>query len=120
MWTGRALALSMILAAVGAAPAAAQATDPAFVAEQNAFWAQQQAAQQQSLELERQSFAAEQRAQTSQALSDLSAARRGQPAPITTYSPPLSATWAARADTIGRLVDEAAVRPTRLTPVRRR
>src|SRR5207245_3998703 len=79
MRTGRVLALSMILAAVGAAPAAAQATDPAFVAEQNAFWAQQQAAQQQSLELERQAFAAEQRAQTSQTLSDLSAARRGQP-----------------------------------------
>ena len=57
----------------------------------------------------------EQQALTQRNLSDLAAARRGEPASVTPGQPPLSSALSARALTLGRLADEAAARLTRLT-----
>jgi hypothetical protein len=107
-------ALPIILVAL-AGPAAAQfAPDPAAIAQRNQIAAEQEAQRQQALALERQSFAAEQRAQTNRALSDLATARAGQPPAIAPVTPPASSAWAARADALRRLADEAQARDTRL------
>ncbi|HZZ35233.1 MAG TPA: hypothetical protein VFE03_05875, partial [Caulobacteraceae bacterium] len=94
--------------AVAASVAAAQALDPAAIGQQNAFFMEQQALRSQALDQERQAFVQEQTAQTNKALSDLAAARAGQPAAITPTRPPSSAALAARADALARQADETA------------
>jgi hypothetical protein len=108
MAIGRIGVLVIGLAAVAGA-AAAQALDPAATGQQNAIFMEQQALRSQTLDQERQAFVQEQRALTNKALSDLAAARTGQPAAITPTRPPSSAALAARADALARQADETAV-----------
>jgi hypothetical protein len=112
--------IAVALLALAASPAAAQITDPAISAQQTDLWAQQQLQRQQALDQERQAFVQEQQAQTRQALSNLEAARQGQPAPVQPVVPAYSAAWRARADQLRILGDELAARPIRLAPIRRR
>jgi hypothetical protein len=107
MAIGRMGTLAIGLAAA-ASVAAAQALDPAAIGQQNAFFMEQQALRSQALDQERQAFVQEQTAQTNKALSDLAAARAGQPAAITPTRPPSSAALAARADALARQADETA------------
>src|SRR5258707_77766 len=95
--------------------AAAQVAGPADAGVQNQIFMEQQAQQRQVLEQQRQSYLQEQQALTQRNLSDLAAARRGEPASVTPGQPPLSSALSARALTLGRLADEAAARLTRLT-----
>ena len=86
------------------------------LARQNEIAAEMETQRQQALDAGREAFVAEQRAQTSQALSELAAARAGQPPPLRQTVPPASARLAARADTLARLALEAMTRTVRFHP----